>query len=416
MFITAYTNAEGDIQERPGLLFLGRSGLGWCEPEEDDMTLMPDGASLVMMPGHYPVGVTREGDIQLLEKNRRGECAVALAALLPQGFTRTLLPAAAAPEGTDEIPLLGYTAVAMQNNKMFVAAVQTDEHRKWHPGQYNTIQLPDLIRAKCDIYPKNRILKQLSHCSRDYSCFTAQNIFYERWEGGIPTTPSCNAKCMGCISRSHTSVQSPQNRLDFIPEVDEIVEVGLEHLEKAPEGIVSFGQGCEGEPALSADRIADAIKVMRQKTGQGSININTNAGFTEGIKRVVDAGLDSMRVTLLSAKQKDYEKYHQPKGYKFTDVEESIKYAVDNGVYVSLNLLTIPGYTDSEQQVDLILKLAKRTGLQMIQFRNLNIDPNIFFSKIKINSESLGIVNMIDILEENDLCIGSYTRPVKRGE
>lgn len=54
-------------------------------------------------------------------------------------------------------------------------------------------------------------------------------------------------------------------------------------------------------PSLAVDNIVPAIEKIRKKTDKGQININTNAGYTEGIKRIVDAGLDSMRVSIISA-------------------------------------------------------------------------------------------------------------------
>ena len=48
--------------------------------------------------------------------------------------------------------------------------------------------------------PENCIITQLAHCALEYSCFTAQNIFYRRYEGGIPVSNACNAACVGCIS------------------------------------------------------------------------------------------------------------------------------------------------------------------------------------------------------------------------
>lgn len=415
MFKTIYSDKQGRIKVAEELSFLGRSGSSWLEPDRRDMILLPQGSSLVMMPGYYPVGIDEKDLPGCLDNSWEGDAPVAMAALLPQGFTRTMLPAAVAPKDNNEIPILGYTAVAGLNDEVYAAAVQTDEHRKWHPRHYNTAGLDKRIKRKQEQFPQNRILKQLSRCSCDYSCFTAQNIFYERWEGGIPTTPSCNASCVGCISRGHTRVKSPQERLNFVPEVNEIVEVGLNHLMKAPDAIISFGQGCEGEPALSAHRIAPAIKTMRRRTDRGSINMNTNAGSTDGIKNIADAGLDSMRVTLLSARAQDYNAYHRPQSYTLKDVESSIAYAAGSGVYVSLNLLTIPGFTDTEEQVDATIALVERAGVNMIQLRNLNLDPNLFFANVTPRSEGLGIRAMIDCFRNAGIKVGSYTHPARRG-
>jgi len=416
MFNTLYSNKNGKMQEDKHLAFLGRSGQQWIEAEEEDMIPLPEGCSLVMMPGHYPVGIDADSVVTCREKTPYNDPAVAMACLLPQGFTRALLPATAAPRNTAEIPILGYTAVACRDGEIMAAAIPTDEHRKWHPRHYNTPELEKIVQSRLELFPENRILRQLAHCSLDYSCFTAQNIFYQRWEGGIPTTAHCNARCLGCISRGHSSVPSPQERLGFQPSVQEIVEVALFHLEEASEGIVSFGQGCEGDPALNADLIASSIEIIRNSTGQGCINLNTNAGYTSGVKKLVDAGLDAIRVTLLSASEKDYLDYHRPVGYGLEDVVHSISYARDCGVYVSINLLTIPGFTDSEEQVEEIIRLVHNTGVPMIQLRNLNIDPDFFFTSIKPRSAALGVRQMIEVLRQEGIKIASYTHPARKGK
>ena len=416
MFSTLYSEKNGKILEDEQLSFLGRSGLQWIEAEERDMIPLPDGCSLVMMPGHFPVGIDSESMVSCREMTPHGAQAVAMACLLPQGFTRTLLPATVAPREAAEIPILGYTAVARGEGRLMAAAIPTDEHRKWHPGQYNTPDLEQIVSSRLNQFPENRILRQLAHCSLHYSCFTAQNIYYQRWEGGIPTTATCNARCLGCISQGHTSVPSPQERLGFKPSVEEIVEVALHHLNAASEGIVSFGQGCEGDPSLNADLIASSIKITRNITDQGCININTNAGYTAGVKKVVDAGLDAIRVTLLSALKRDYLAYHRPVNYSFSDVVHSISYACDNGVYGSVNLLTIPGFTDSEEQIEAVLQLVENTGVPMIQLRNLNIDPDTFFAAIPPRSRALGIKQMIEIFRQAGIRVASYSHPARRGK
>ena len=243
MFSTLYSDRNGRIWEDKHLAFLGRSGQQWVEAEEEDLITLPAGCSLVMVPGHYPVGIDIDDKVNCREKTPQGVPAVALACLLPQGFTRTLLPATVAPRGAAEIPILGYTAVAGMKNKVMAAAIPTDEHRKWHPERYNTPDLEQMVESRLGQFPRNRILRQLAHCSLHYSCFTAQNIFYRRWEGGIPTTSRCNARCLGCISRGHTSVPSPQERLGFRPTAEEDCRGGLLPPGNGSEAIISFGQG-----------------------------------------------------------------------------------------------------------------------------------------------------------------------------
>ncbi len=416
MYLTLYANSDGELFEDTTLQMLGRSGNEWVVPEEYELIPLPKGASLVSVPCHYPVGLNLEDKISLLEKNpyNQNETVSAVAALLPQGFTRTLMPAGVKNDNTMNLPLFGYAAVGFKDEKIYVAAVQTDEHRKWHPVNYNTIRLPEKINRTLNRFPENRILRQLAKCSLQYSCFTAQNIFYGRWEGGIPTMPTCNASCLGCISESHAGVDAPQNRLDFRPTVEEISEVATWHLSNATDAIISFGQGCEGEPSLNAASLAAAIRKVRNNTNKGTININTNAGYTNGIKQMADAGLDAMRVTIFSCNEANYMKYHKPHNYKLAEVKTSINYAKDKGLKVSLNLLTFPGFTDRETEAYSLVDFIKHNHIDMIQFRNLNIDPEVLVKHFPSDEPSLGIVSLIEFIraELPQVKLSSYSHPV----
>ncbi len=417
MYLSLYANEKGEILEHRKMTMLGRSGMGWVVPEEEEMIPLPKGASLVSITGHIPVGMNLQEKLTYLSHDPvdKKSPVSAVAALLPQGFTRTLLPASVSPQACGPLPLLGYAAVGLKDDQIYAAAVQSDAHRKWHPMYYNTEGLPARIATLLKRFPDNRILRQLARCSLEYGCFTAQNIFYGRWEGGIPSFKACNANCIGCISESHLDADSPQNRIDFVPSVQEIAELGSFHLQHARDAIISFGQGCEGEPSLNADKLAPAIKKMRQETPLGTINMNTNAGYTEGIRKVCDAGMDAMRVTLFSPDEQSYDYYHKPRNYRLADVKRSIQYAKDKDLRVSLNLLVYPGFTDREDQIELLVNWCRDLKLDMIQLRNLNMDPDLLFKGLPPGGEPLGIVSFLEILKKElpTVDLGSYTWPVK---
>ncbi|MEN6390339.1 MAG: radical SAM protein [Syntrophomonas sp.] len=411
MFGTLFVNEKGEIYSHPEYAMLGRSGGQWLEPGQGEMIPLPKGSTLVSMPGYLAVGCSKDGKPGAVEENPyNGEKVWPVAALLPQGFTRTLLPAAVPGPGASELPLFGYAAVGFKGEQTFVAAIQSDEYRTWHPVHYNTSGLAQRVKAILKRFPDNRIYHQLAHCALDYSCFTAQNIFYRRWEGGIPSMPKCNARCLGCISRKHGQAQSPQNRLDFVADWQEISQVCTMHLEKAPRAMVSFGQGCEGEPALNAENIARSIRAVRQNTEKGTINMNSNAGYTEGIRQLCEAGLQNLRVTMFSASNEDYLKYHRPEGFDLKEVADSIACARDNGVYVSINLLTFPGFTDRPFQVEALQNFIQKTSVDMVQIRNLNIDPDRLMREFPSDEPGIGIVDFLYHLQNTfpGLCLGSY--------
>ena len=86
-----------------------------------------------------------------------------------------------------------------------------------------------------------------------------------------------NAACVGCISLQPSGCcPSTQDRIAFVPTPREIADLAIAHLESAPRPIVSFGQGCEGEPLLQAGVMAEAIRLIRARSSLGTINLNTN--------------------------------------------------------------------------------------------------------------------------------------------
>ena len=408
-----YCTPEGEIREEPRLRALA---FGNQPLESTDLIPLPDGVTLSMMPDRLAVGEKLSGERRVILRSR----GWAAAALLPIGYTRTLLPAYEKVPDTEPLPFFGYSAVAGMNGRLYVAALRTDDPRKWHPGAFNRRVLSRLVREKQATLPTNRIVAQHAHCALDYSCPTASNLFFRRWEMAIAVSPGCNARCIGCISKQEEEdLISPQDRLTFIPTVEEILEVAIPHLEQAEDAIVSFGQGCEGEPLLQWRRIEQAIKSIRARTDKGVININTNASNPCWLQRLYDAGLDTIRASTISGHPETYTAYYRPIGYSFEDVKESLKRARDTGVYSSINLLCFPGMIDREREVEALLSFVKETGLRLIQLRNLNIDPEVLLPRmpaLESMGKALGMRTMIELIKQElpEVEIGNFTRPVKR--
>ena len=385
----------------------GRVGNIFFKLKPEDLIKLPESADLMFLPDRNAIGF-RRGDFVAL-KGR------AVSAILPQGYTRTHLPAFKKSANAKILPLYGYTAVVLYKDELHAAALYTDENFKWDPQHYNTPDLKKFIRRVKKDLPDNRIVAQVANCSLEWHCLTAQNLFYRRWECGVPTSPICNANCLGCISlQAAECCPSPQSRISFVPTVDEIADVGIYHLNHAEDAIISFGQGCEGEPSLQAENICAAIKKIREKTSRGQININTNAGFTAGIKKIVDAGLNSMRVSIISANADNYQKYYRA-GYKLDAVKNSIRYALDNGVHVSLNMLYMPGFNDRAEEFDAWKNFLTELPVQMIQVRNLNYDPDEFFKIMMSDKDFLGTKKFLHELQKDfpDLTIGNFSHYIK---
>ena len=407
MLTALYADKNGEIYDAPGYQAVGRSGDSLALLDEVDLIPLPASAELMYLPDRSAVA-GQQGSIAPIARE-----LLAVSAILPAGYTRTLLPAFERQPVAVHLPLFGYTAVAFKQGKLMAAAVKSDDTPKWDPRRYNSKDLPQRVAAIQRELSGNRIVEQLAGCSLNWHCLTAQNLFYRRWECGIPVSPACNANCFGCISLQPAECcPSPQNRINFTPTVEEITAVGLCHLAAAPEAIISFGQGCEGEPSLAYENVSQAIRHIRSQTKNGLINMNTNAGLTRGIARIVDAGLDSMRVSMISANPGMYQAYYRG-NYQLGDVAASIDYAKAHGVYVSINLLLFPGLNDAPEEVAAWQKFIKDHQIDMIQLRNLNVDPDDFWDFMPHpTGQAIGVRAFIEKLRQASpkLAVGSFSR------
>jgi len=404
-----YADMQGNVYDHPHYISLARSGDMIVEIMEDELIPLPEGATLVSLPFSKPIALDPDtGEMQVVDDDVQ-----AVGALLPQGYTRLNVPAYVKSDPNEKLPLFGYTAVVWKDNQFYVTAEQCDEPEKWDPENCDRNELKLEVSRLLTKYPENRLYQHLSHCALEYECLTSSNTFLNRWEGGVPVSYSCNAGCFGCISEQpdDSGFPAPQTRMNFRPNVEEVVQVMMEHL-KYPDSIISFGQGCEGEPSTQVKIIVEAIKQVRSQTKQGYININTNAGLTDFIRAIVDAGLDLMRVSTISAIDEHYNAYYRPRGYTLKNVEKSLIYAAEQGVYTSINYLIFPGVTDREEEMEAMIDFCKRTKLKLIQMRNLNIDPESYLGLIpKAKGDIYGMKQMLQIFREElpDVVIGSYS-------
>ncbi|HEY3998341.1 MAG TPA: radical SAM protein [Candidatus Xenobia bacterium] len=410
-FRLLWASLRGDIREDADFLFLGRSGRKFREPRFGEMIPAPPGTQFHYLPGRLASGRSlRRGRTWQLDGR------LAVAAVLPTGYARTLLPAYERQEDAPTLPLFGYTACAAVDGETWVAAIQTEDTFRWDPSQYDTPDLPRRIEALIKQFPKNRILPHLRRCALDYHCYTAQNTFYGRWEGAIPVSPACNAVCIGCISEQEPGrPPSPQERLDFVPTVEEIAELTVHHLQYDKDAMMSFGQGCEGEPTLQADLIARSIKAVRQKIKHGTLHLNSNASNLRKLAPILEAGLDSIRVSLNSVNPTWYEAYYRPRNYTFADVEASVRACREAGLYISLNLLFFPGVNDLPDELDRLMGFIQRYRIDKVQMRNLNIDPEDYLLCLgDLPGNPTGIPVMIERLKDACpwLAIGNFSPPV----
>ena len=411
-----YSDGNGNIFEDSSLFVLGRAGWDAFEVSLENWIELPDGGNLYELPGRRGIGIDVEtGEMRLCEKGW------AVAAFIPPAHTSLFLAAYEALPEAPTLPLFCYTAAGWYNNKTFVTAVRIENDIRQECAGYNDDVIATGSEKLLEAYPHNRLVKHLMEtCCMTYNCPAARNFAMSRWECPVPASPACNANCIGCVSFQpiEEEITSPQDRLTFKPTAEEIVEFTVPHLMNAPFPIVSFGQGCEGEPLLMWETIKESIIEIRKHTNKGSININSNGSKPDAVKVLFDAGLNSIRVSINSARKDIYTKYYRPNNYTFEDVVESLQVARDCGGWSSINYFVFPGMTDSVAEYEALRKLILDTDVKMIQWRNFNIDPDWYLGLIGVGEtgEMMGVKQMMDLLREEfpTLKFGYFNPPIER--
>jgi len=405
---------SGGIVDLPGIDALGRAGDALVALDRSNCIPLPAGSELFLLPGRVPLGSdTRTGDL----------CAVAgvtaIAAFLAPAHTQLLTPAYRTTENAPRLPLFAYTAVGWHRGRYYVPAVRVEADRRQDIGEFDQREIARRARALKARYSHNRLWQHLLGCALCSGCPAARNLVMGRWEAPLPTSPACNARCLGCLSHQPPDSCCPatQERIAFSPTVAEILEVAVPHLEAAPRAVASFGQGCEGEPLLVAPLIEAAVRAIRARTARGTLNMNTNASRPAALGHILDAGLDSVRVSLNSARPELYRAYARPQGFGFEDVVESMRAVRRRGKFLSINYFVFPGVTDDPAEWAAFRKLLREVRPDLVQWRNLNLDPDWYWQTAQpfAGGEPLGVAAILARVRREFPAIrfGYYNPPLR---
>lgn len=377
---------SGNLFEVPGLLALARSGGIAVRPHPVQYKPLPEGTLLFHLPGRKPVGWDPKTARPVTLDQFEGKEVCAVAAFLPPAYTLLFLSAWSQREDLSPLPLYAYCAVGFRDGGFVAPAVRVDPDVRQDVGNFHPEEIDAGAVRMLARFPTNRLVEHLvTNCVRRYCCPAARNFVLGRFEAPLPTSPACNADCVGCISEQPGGdIPVTQPRLKILPTAEEIAEVAVAHLEEAPRPVVSFGQGCEGEPLLRAEVIEKAIQLIRSRTNKGTVNLNTNASRPEAVKRLAAAGLNQIRISLNSARRDLYERYFRPRNYTFDDVLASGRAVAEAGGLVSLNYFIFPGITDTEAEYAALQHAVETAGVRFIQMRNLNLDPDLYLRALEL--------------------------------
>ncbi len=402
-----FASSTGEIQEYTGLRMAASSAGHFYLPAKEDLIELPEGSELFALPGRMPVGIENNSEEPaLLDIDPFGsnDSIQAVAAFMAPAYTSNGVAAYITNEKDSPVlPLFAYSAVGWYDGKFWVTGFRSDQDNRQDNIQFNQDLITLRTQKKLKQHPENRLIQHLGKCCLTYCCPAARNYFLNRWEAPLPCSPTCNAECIGCISLQPSGCcASTQDRISFVPTPKEIAEMAIDHLQTAPLPIVSFGQGCEGEPLLQAKVMEQSIKIIRKNTTKGTINLNTNGSLPHEVERLAKAGLDSIRISINSAQKEKHTLYYQPKGFSFDDVLKSITAMKRRDRHVSLNYFIFPGFTDTVEEFEALSEVIAKYQPDFIQLRNLNIDPEVYLQAIQHTTpgKTIGIRNWFNQLKD----------------
>jgi molybdenum cofactor biosynthesis enzyme MoaA len=379
-FLTAVVaNQAGEIFELEGYAAVGMEQSLLFPLKAANTRKMPYGSELMYLPERRPVLFNlATGTYETLRENpyAPGESLFPVAAFNSPGYVITHISAYQETGHARHLPLFSYGAVGWYRGNFQTAVIRVDSEPRQDLRQ---MKQEDVVAGVNDLrknLPDNRLREHLANCALQYGCPAGKNFFLGRYEAPLPTARQCNARCLGCLSlQKETGIPHSQDRIGFTPTPDEIAQVALAHIKRVKKSVVSFGQGCEGDPLLAADVIEVALGKIRSQTADGTINMNTNGSRPEVLETLFNAGLDSVRISLNSVRDRCYHAYFRPKGYRFDDILQSIEIALAREKFVSINYLNCPGFTDTPREADALIAFLQNYPINMIQWRNLNFDP-----------------------------------------
>jgi pyruvate-formate lyase-activating enzyme len=399
-------NAGGSLRVLD-IAAVARSGTRLVPLRAQDLIPLPKDATVAHLP-HRRVPTLDADPTQ----GRLDDC-LPVAAVLPVGYLRTLLPASHPEPHSPRLPLFGYTAVAEFRGELAVAAIRTDTLGWWSPSRFRRADLADAVAAARRALPGNRVVEQLTTCALEHNCYTAQNTFHRRYEGALPASPACNADCLGCISLQPDGVPTPQPRIRHAPTPDELADLAAYHLTGAQARIVSFGQGCEGEPLTRGDALEEATSRIRRAFPDATIHVNTNGSSPQTLERLVRAGCNSVRVSAISFTDSIFRAYYRPVGYTIDDVVECGRVMARAGGQVCLNLLTFPGVTDVPDELERTVAACRQMGVQQVQWRSLNVDHDWLAAELGDMPAGVGMTAALGKVRAALPAVqhGNFTRP-----
>lgn len=320
---------------------------------------LPPLAKVVPLPDRDALGIDRLGRPRSLGAGRW-----AVAAILGPGHLRTRLPAYIGRDDAAPLEAQGYAAVAAGvDGTLIVAAVPTGERPA--PAAPTEAVLAAAITAGLRAHPSSAALRQLARRARELEDAGSAALFLGQGDGLLPV-----------VGERITGA--------------DLAEIAIAHLAAGGSG-VTFGLTGDPDPLVRPRVVADAAGRIRSAVPTARIAVRSNAAAPAAIARVAEAGVDTLVVSLTSARPETYERLRPDRDIRWPEVRGGIRQAVASGLSVTIELLVLPGLTDRAEEADALVALLRELPSgSRVRLRDLAADPYLVL-RANPGSQPLGV-------------------------
>ncbi len=349
--------------------------------DERECIPLPAGSELFLLPGRLPVGFLPNGEREVWT---RTPCTGAQG----DGGGRLLAPAhtvtrhaAYATQPGPRPAALRLLRVGFYREEFVVTALRSDPLPRQDPDRF-----PAAARIAAQAQRLERTLTRqppgppVGHL-RQHLLLSGGAQLRPGSLGGPPAHQPGLQRGLLRLPQQPAEGRFPctQSRITESPSPAEVAQVALYHLEKARDPLVSFGQGCEGEPLRVGELLEESIRLIRPRPpGAPSTSTPTAAGprWCAGSSW---PGSPRCGSPSTASSPSATQPTTAPGAGAWTTRRPPSRRQVPGG-FASINLLCLPGITDREDEAAALVKLVEETGLDLIQWRNLNLDPEAYRS------------------------------------
>lgn len=138
--------------------------------------------------------------------------------------------------------------------------------------------------------------------------------------------------------------------------------------------------------------------IIRELTDENiTFNLNINSFSLDKLNRSLNEFIDTLSFDIKSCNPDFLTK----ESTNFDVMIKCFEIAEKNNLYISVNLLTLPGFTDSINEYEKTVEFLNAFKIDYLKLRELKTIPHKFFSENKIeSSEILGLKNMLKYIKK----------------